>query len=84
MCITLLVIIFVLCSCSQMRTLKGHINEKNFVGLAVNGDFLACGSETNEVFAYYKVISSLELMKCIPIGNSVMCGSCRAMVCNFC
>lgn len=39
----------------QVRTFKGHTNEKNFVGLTVNNEFLACGSETNEVFAYHKV-----------------------------
>lgn len=26
-----------------LRTFKGHINEKNFVGLASNGDYVACG-----------------------------------------
>ena len=26
-----------------LRTFKGHINEKNFVGLASNGDYIACG-----------------------------------------
>ncbi|CAH1425798.1 unnamed protein product [Lactuca virosa] len=40
-----------------VRTLRGHTNEKNFVGLSVNHDFLACGSETNEVYAYHKAIS---------------------------
>ncbi|TMW94522.1 hypothetical protein EJD97_010162 [Solanum chilense] len=35
-------------------TLKGHTNEKNFVGLSVNNGYITCGSETNEVFAYYK------------------------------
>ncbi|KAI3789456.1 hypothetical protein L2E82_02252 [Cichorium intybus] len=40
-----------------VRTLRGHTNEKNFVGLSVNNDFLACGSETNEVYAYHKAIS---------------------------
>lgn len=25
------------------RTYKGHVNEKNFVGLAVSSDFIACG-----------------------------------------
>ena len=39
------------------RVYEGHLNEKNFVGLAVDGDFLACGSETNEVFVYYKALS---------------------------
>ncbi|XP_028106978.1 protein SPA1-RELATED 2-like [Camellia sinensis] len=35
-------------------TLKGHTNEKNFVGLSVADGYIACGSETNEVYAYYK------------------------------
>lgn len=39
----------------QVRTFKGHTNEKNFVGLTVNSDYIACGSETNEVFVYHKV-----------------------------
>lgn len=40
-----------------VRTFRGHTNEKNFVGLSVNNDFLACGSETNEVYGYHKAIS---------------------------
>lgn len=39
----------------QVRTFKGHTNEKNFVGLTVNSEYIACGSETNEVFVYHKV-----------------------------
>lgn len=39
------------------RVFEGHVNEKNFVGLAVDGDFIACGSETNDVFVYYKALS---------------------------
>lgn len=36
-------------------TFNGHTNEKNFVGLSVTADgYIACGSETNEVFAYYR------------------------------
>lgn len=31
------------------------MNEKNFVGLTVNREFIACGSETNGVFVYHKV-----------------------------
>ncbi|KAJ8527858.1 hypothetical protein K7X08_015309 [Anisodus acutangulus] len=38
-------------------TLRGHTNEKNFVGLSLNNEFLSCGSETNEVFVYHKAIS---------------------------
>ncbi len=35
--------------------LRGHANEKNFVGLSVTSDgYLAAGSETNHVHAYYK------------------------------
>ncbi|KAI3803586.1 hypothetical protein L1987_31742 [Smallanthus sonchifolius] len=43
--------------CIPVRTFRGHTNEKNFVGLSVNSDFLACGSETNEVYTYHKAIS---------------------------
>lgn len=39
-------------SCSL--SLRGHTNEKNFVGLSVSDGYIACGSETNEVFTYYK------------------------------
>ncbi|XP_076904898.1 E3 ubiquitin-protein ligase COP1-like [Bidens hawaiensis] len=41
----------------HVRTFRGHTNEKNFVGLSVNNDFIACGSETNEVYSYHKAIS---------------------------
>jgi hypothetical protein len=34
---------------SLSRTFQGHTNERNFVGLAVDGDLVACGSETNQV-----------------------------------
>ncbi|GFZ03309.1 transducin/WD40 repeat-like superfamily protein [Actinidia rufa] len=40
-----------------LRTFRGHTNEKNFVGLTVNSEYVACGSETNEVFVYHKGIS---------------------------
>ena len=36
-------------ACTAGRVFSGHNNEKNFVGLSVDGDFIACGSETNEV-----------------------------------
>ncbi|KAF3621537.1 E3 ubiquitin-protein ligase COP1 [Capsicum annuum] len=44
-----------------LRTFRGHTNEKNFVGLTVNSEYLACGSETNEVFVYHKVCILLKL-----------------------
>ncbi|KAL3686539.1 hypothetical protein R1sor_009113 [Riccia sorocarpa] len=42
---------------SVIRTLKGHANEKNFVGLTVNSEYIACGSETNDVYVYHKAMS---------------------------
>ena len=36
------------------RTFTGHTNEKNFVGLSVCDDYIACGSENNAVYTYYK------------------------------
>ena len=36
-------------ACTAARTFSGHNNEKNFVGLSVDADFIACGSESNEV-----------------------------------
>lgn len=35
--------------CTNTRVFNGHNNEKNFVGLSVFDNFMACGSETNEV-----------------------------------
>lgn len=40
-----------------LRTFRGHINEKNFVGLAATEDYITCGSENNSVFVYYKGLS---------------------------
>lgn len=39
-----------------IRTYKGHMNHRNFVGLSVwrNGGLLGCGSENNQVFVYDK------------------------------
>ncbi|KAK9676554.1 hypothetical protein RND81_11G084700 [Saponaria officinalis] len=39
-----------------VRTFKGHTNEKNFVGLTANSEYISCGSETNEVCVYHKEI----------------------------
>eukprot|EP01132_Coremiostelium_polycephalum_P002491 gene2491-3083_t len=40
-----------------VRTFTGHANEKNFVGLTVNGDYICCGSENNGVYTYFKALS---------------------------
>ncbi|KAF5196066.1 Spa1-related 2-like isoform x1 [Thalictrum thalictroides] len=39
-------------SCSL--TFRGHTNVQNFVGLSVSDGYIACGSESNEVYAYYR------------------------------
>lgn len=43
-------------SMSLSKTFTGHVNDKNFVGLSVNSDYIACGSEENTVYCYYKAI----------------------------
>lgn len=40
-----------------LRSFVGHVNEKNFVGLDTNGDYIACGSEDNALYIYYKGLS---------------------------
>ena len=37
-----------------VQSLTGHVNEKHFVGLATDGEFVACGSENNSLYVYYK------------------------------
>ncbi|KAK7094399.1 E3 ubiquitin-protein ligase COP1-like [Littorina saxatilis] len=39
---------------NAINTFTGHINEKNFVGLATDGDYVLCGSENNSLYMYYK------------------------------
>ncbi|XP_037048699.1 E3 ubiquitin-protein ligase COP1-like isoform X1 [Bradysia coprophila] len=41
----------------SLRSFVGHVNEKNFVGLATDGDYVACGSEDNSLYIYYKGLS---------------------------
>ncbi|CAL5187402.1 unnamed protein product [Lathyrus oleraceus] len=41
---------------ARSLTLAGHTNEKNFVGLSVADGYIACGSESNEVYTYYKTL----------------------------
>lgn len=36
--------------------MRGHQNEKNFVGLATDGNHIVCGSENNHLYTYYKNI----------------------------
>lgn len=41
----------------HVRTFSGHANEKNFVGLSVNEEYIACGSENNAVCTYHKALT---------------------------
>ncbi len=36
------------------RTFTGHTNNFHFIGLSVTPEYIACGSESNAVFMYYK------------------------------
>lgn len=49
---------------SCLRSYKGHVNEKNFVGLTANEDYIACGSENNSLYVYYKGIEKQMLTFC--------------------
>lgn len=42
-----------------IRSFKGHLNEKNFVGLATDGDFVACGKK----YLFFKIKVALVLIK---------------------
>uniref|UniRef100_A0A914IAJ2 RING-type domain-containing protein n=1 Tax=Globodera rostochiensis TaxID=31243 RepID=A0A914IAJ2_GLORO len=39
-----------------LQIMRGHQNEKNFVGLATDGTHVICGSENNQLYLYYKAI----------------------------
>lgn len=58
----------------SLRSFVGHVNEKNFVGLATDGDYIACGSEDNALYIYYKGLSkqlfSFRIDSCPAGGRS--------------
>lgn len=57
-----------------LRSFVGHINEKNFVGLATDGDYIACGSEDNALYIYYKGLSkqlfNFRIDSCTTAGGA--------------
>mmetsp|Transcript_12120 Transcript_12120/g.34092 ORF Transcript_12120/g.34092 Transcript_12120/m.34092 type:complete len:599 (-) Transcript_12120:191-1987(-) len=55
-----------LASSSQTRVFSSHKNLRNFVGMSVSKDFIACGSETAEVFVYYKALSPALVVQPFP------------------
>lgn len=57
--------------CKQI--FSGHVNEKNFVGLAVHQDLIACGSENNSLYCYHRdltsPLASLRFTQTCPISG---------------
>lgn len=57
-----------------LRSFVGHVNEKNFVGLATDGDYIACGSEDNSLYIYYKGLSkqlfNFKIDSCTSSGGN--------------
>ncbi|VDN59224.1 unnamed protein product [Dracunculus medinensis] len=57
-----------------IRIMKGHQNERNFAGLATNGRHIACGSEDNQLFLYYKGLTDpilrydFSFAECVPLS----------------
>lgn len=51
-----------------IRTMKGHQNEKNFVGLATDGNHIVCGSENNQLYLYCKGLS--DPLMCYDFGRA--------------
>ena len=58
-------------STPSIRSFKGHTNDKNFVGLATNNDYIACGSENNSLYLYYKGLSNALLTYKFNVVKSV-------------
>ncbi|CAO3649810.1 unnamed protein product [Cunninghamella blakesleeana] len=53
------------------KSFSGHLNEKNFVGLSVKDDWIACGSESNTVYAYHKNSKYPVAQYKFPVTNPI-------------
>ncbi|KAL3990501.1 WD domain G-beta repeat family protein [Acanthocheilonema viteae] len=51
-----------------IRTMKGHQNERNFVGLATDGKHIVCGSENNHLYLYHKGLC--DPLMCYDFGHA--------------
>ncbi|VDK75586.1 unnamed protein product [Litomosoides sigmodontis] len=51
-----------------IRTMKGHQNERNFVGLATDGKHIICGSENNHLYLYHKGLC--DPLMCYDFGRA--------------
>lgn len=69
-------------------TFTGHTNEKNFVGLSVLDGYIACGSETNEVYVYHRSlpmpITSHKFGSIDPISGNEICDGNGQFVSSVC
>nr|GMD61907.1 protein SUPPRESSOR OF PHYA-105 1-like isoform X1 [Ipomoea batatas] len=69
-------------------TFSGHSNEKNFVGLSVLDGYIACGSESNEVYAYYRSlpmpITSYKFESIDPISGDEIIDNSGQFVSSVC
>ena len=43
--------------CQLIHTMRGHANERNFVGLSATKEYITCGSETNDLYLYHKAMT---------------------------
>ncbi|KAK6194814.1 hypothetical protein SNE40_000362 [Patella caerulea] len=57
---------------NSVRTFQGHTNEKNFVGLSTDGDYVACGSENNSLYIYYKGLAKQLMTYKFDTARSVL------------
>ncbi|XP_078052818.1 E3 ubiquitin-protein ligase COP1-like [Augochlora pura] len=55
-----------------LRSFVGHVNEKNFVGLATDGHYVACGSENNALYVYYKGLTKQLFSYKFDAGRSIL------------
>lgn len=73
---------------SVVHTYNGHVNEKNFVGLSVQGDVFACGSENNSVYAYHRDLSkpmcSFKFPSVCPLTDSSIENETQQFVSSVC
>lgn len=67
-----------LVACERVRTLSGHVNVRNFVGMEVNGPYIACGSETSQVRLRAGILLSSEVLA----GRGEM--HAKAVACSVC
>ncbi|XP_019861757.1 PREDICTED: E3 ubiquitin-protein ligase RFWD2-like, partial [Amphimedon queenslandica] len=57
---------------SCLRTFKGHVNDKNFVGLSVNNGYITCGSENNSFYVYQKYVSKPILSFKFQLSRNIL------------